>query len=219
MRIIQDKAFFYDFIQNFSIQYTEMFRDPMVYVTIREKVVPHLRTYSKINIWHAGCATGEEVYSLAILLHEEELLEKCTIYATDINQTALNKANKGFFNQMKLKEYSKNYYLAQGKNRFVDYFEKKEQSWAIRNYIKKNITFAYHNMVADGEFAEMNVIMCRNAIIYFDDEFQKRSVETFYKSLSFLGFLVIGDKESLPKETEQYFETICSKNRVYQKII
>lgn len=196
-----------------------MFRDPMVYVTIREKVVPHLRTYSKINIWHAGCATGEEVYSLAILLHEEELLEKCTIYATDINQTALNKANKGFFNQMKLKEYSKNYYLAQGKNRFVDYFEKKEQSWAIRNYIKKNITFAYHNMVADGEFAEMNVIMCRNAIIYFDDEFQKRSVETFYKSLSFLGFLVIGDKESLPKETEQYFETICSKNRVYQKII
>lgn len=216
--LIHDSAFFQKLVREFSITVTEMFRDPDVYRTLREEVVPYLTTYPFIKIWHAGCATGEEVYSLAILLHEENLLDRATIYATDFNEAALSTAREGIYSIERVKEYSNNYHKSGGKNSFSDYYHAEYGSVAIPGFLKKNITFARHNLVTDQVFGEMHLIMCRNVLIYFDRTLQDRVFKLFDDSLTHSAFLCLGSKESLKfSTTAPNFDEFNSKQKIYRK--
>lgn len=195
--MLHDQDFFHHFLQDMSITFTEMFRDPSVYRYIREEVIPYLRTYPYIKIWHAGCATGEEVYSMAILLHEAGLLEKCQIYATDFNDYALSEAKEGIYDVKNFKEYKNNYIESGGQKNFEDYYDSKYNVVKIKNFLSKPVTFSSHNLVCDTVFGEMHLIVCRNVMIYFRSELQKRVLQLFLDSLSQRGFLCLGTKESI----------------------
>nr|MBF0220620.1 protein-glutamate O-methyltransferase CheR [Desulfobulbaceae bacterium] len=209
--LLHDSVFFQKLVSDFSITVTEMFRDPEVYKTLREKVLPYLATYPFIKVWHAGCATGEEVYSFAILLHEEGLLERTTIYATDFNEDALSTARQGIFSIDRTKEYAENYRKSGGKASLSEYFHAQYDSIVMANSLKKNITFARHNLVTDQVFGEMHLILCRNVLIYFDRTLQERVFRLFSESLIHNGFLCLGSKESLK------FSTIVSEFNEYEK--
>jgi len=196
-RILYEPAFFQELIDSFSITVTEMFRDPEVYVFLRTQVVPYLATYPFIKVWHAGCATGEEVYSLAIVLAEEGILERSTIYATDFNETALQTAREGIYPIDRLKGYSDNYHKSGGQQSLVNYFHAEYDSVIMAKALKKNITFARHNLASDQVFGEMNLIICRNVMIYFNRTLQERVLTLFDDSLVGNGFLLLGSKESL----------------------
>jgi len=186
-----------DFLTHFSIPVTEMFRDPDFFKLFREQVVPVLKTYPFIKIWHVGCATGQEVYSMAIVLHEEGMYERARIYATDINPKVLRKAKEGIFDAEKLDSYNENYHLAGGKADLMDYFHLKYEACIFNNKLRDNLLFFDHNLVQDQSFAEMNLILCRNVLIYFDTQLQKRAVELFDESLCYGGFLCLGNKENI----------------------
>ncbi|MBI9070942.1 MAG: protein-glutamate O-methyltransferase CheR [Melioribacteraceae bacterium] len=217
--VLHNKKTFNLFIKRLSITVTEMFRDPFVYKFIRENVIDILRTYPFIKVWHAGCASGEEVYSLAILLKEEGLLERTQIYATDFNNIALNKAKEGIFDIKNIKKYSVNYRDAGGKDSLSSYYHSKYDSVMMNNELKKNITFANHNLITDTVFGEMHLIFCRNVMIYFNKELQGKVFDLFDKSLIPRGFLCLGSKESLKFSTiEEKYNTLGLKERVYQKL-
>ncbi len=180
-----------------SITVTEMFRDPGFYKSLRESVVPLLRTYPFIKIWHAGCATGEEAYSVAIMLHEEGLYDRTTIYASDFNQLALNKAKEGIFSNKLIKEYTTNYQLSGGKDYFSRYYVSDDENAIMNQFLKKNIVWANHNLVTDGVFSEVHMVLCRNVLIYFNQDLQNRVHKLFFDSLVKGGILCLGAKESL----------------------
>jgi len=180
-----------------SITVTEMFRDPGFYKSLRESVVPLLRTYPFIKIWHAGCATGEEAYSVAIMLHEEGLYDRTTIYASDFNQLALNKAKEGIFSNKLIKEYTTNYQLSGGKDSFSKYYVSDDENAIMNQFLKKNIVWANHNLVTDGVFSEVHMVLCRNVLIYFNQDLQNRVHKLFFDSLVKGGILCLGAKESL----------------------
>lgn len=216
--ILYEENVFNKLLLNFSINVTEMFRDPEFYRAIRKKVIPILKTYPFVKIWHAGCSTGEEVYSLAILLQEEGLLGKFQIYATDFNELVLKKAKQGIFSPDKIKEYTLNYQKAGGQESFADYYSAHYDHVKIDESLKKNIVFADHNLATDGAFGEMNLIMCRNVLIYFNRELQNRAIGLFYESLGHFGFLCLGTKEDI--NYTQYmnkFEIIAPKEKIYRK--
>lgn len=216
-RLIDDKTFFETMIRTLTITVTEMFRDPPFYKAIRKKVVPILKTYPFIKIWHAGCATGEEVYSMAILLKEEGLYERAMIYATDINEEALEKAKKGIFQIDFLKKYTSNYQSAGGKEPFSDYYSTGHESAIMKSWIKKNILFSVHNLVTDSAFGEMHLILCRNVLIYFDKTLQNRVFSLFYDSLVLRGFLCLGSKEGIQfSNAFDKFKKIDKKENIYQ---
>jgi len=196
-RIVTDRGVAAKLLQSLSITVTEMFRDPVFYKTMREKVIPILKTYSFIKIWHAGCATGEEAYSMAILLKEEGLYERCTIYATDFNQYALNQAKEGIFSNDMIKAYTNNYQKAGGQEAFSDYYTSRYDRVIMDQSLKKNIVWANHNLVTDYVFAEMHMILCRNVLIYFNKDLQNRVQSLFFNSLTNGGILCLGIKESL----------------------
>lgn len=217
-RILYDKEFFNTLLSDFSINVTEMFRDPSFYKAFREKVVPVLKTYPYIRIWHAGCSTGEEVYSMAILLKEEELYDKTQIYATDFNRVVLEKAKDGIYQINDIKEYTYNYQQAGGKSSFSDYYIAQYGSVAFDPLLKKKITFAEHNLVTDGVFGEMHVIVCRNVLIYFNKELQNRVINLFSDTISNGCFLCLGSKESLKFSTsEDRFEEFVGSEKIYRK--
>ena len=180
-----------------SINVTAMFRDPAFYVAFREKVVPLLRTYPFTRIWEAGCSTGEEVYSLAILLQEEEVYDRTRIYATDINESVLERAQAGVFPLDKMREYTQNYIKAGGKRAFSEYYLAKYDGAQFQRSLVENVVFAQHNLVSDRSFNEFNVIVCRNVMIYFDRALQDRVHRLFYESLVTFGVLALGRKESI----------------------
>jgi len=216
--ILYDENAFNKLLLNLSINVTEMFRDPDFYRVVRQKVIPLLKTYPFIKIWHAGCSTGEEVYSLAILLREEGLTGKFQIYATDFNELVLKKAKQGIFPLERIKEYTINYQKAGGLESFADYYNAHYDHAKIDESLKKNIVFADHNLATDGAFGEMNLIMCRNVLIYFNRDLQNRAFGLFYDSLSHFGFLCLGTKEDL--NFTQYtskFEVIAPKEKIYRK--
>ena len=216
--ILAERDFFNSFLMDMSISVTEMFRDPQIFVALREKVFEALRTYSFLKIWHAGCATGEEVYSMAILLKEAGLYEKTQIYATDYNKHSLSIAQKGIYSLKNMRTYTENYQKAGGLTSFSEYYYAKYDSAIIRDAIKKNITFAHHNLVCDGVFGEMNLILCRNVLIYFNGDLQNRVLNLFSESLCNRGFLCLGSKESLVgREVENDFQVIAKKEKIYQK--
>ena len=216
--ILYDENAFNKLLLNLSINVTEMFRDPEFYRAVRQKVIPLLKTYPFIKIWHAGCSTGEEVYSLVILLKEEGLSGKFQIYATDFNELVLKKAKQGIFSLDRIKEYTLNYQKAGGLESFADYYTAHYDHAKIDDSLKKNIVFADHNLATDGAFGEMNLIMCRNVLIYFNRNLQNRAFGLFYDSLSHFGFLCLGTKEDL--NFTQYankFEVIAPKEKIYRK--
>lgn len=217
-KILHDPACLKRLIADFSINVTEMFRDPLFFRDFRNLVVPLLRTYPSIRIWHAGCSTGEEVYSMAILLLEEGIYGKTKIYATDINAEVLETAKKGLFPLGNMRMYTNNYLLSGGKEAFSDYYTVTNHGVKFHSYLTKNIVFAQHNLVTDSSFNEFHVILCRNVLIYFNKPLQEKVHGLFYESLGMLGILGLGDKETVNYTGKaEYYESIgCQK--LYKKI-
>ncbi len=216
--VLEDEVFFREMVLDFSINVTEMFRDPSFFKYIRESILPVLESYPQIKIWHAGCSSGEEVYSMAILLKECGLYDRCQIYATDFNDKIIERAKDGIYSLESIKEYTKNYILSGGVNSFSDYYIAKYDNAILNNELKNKITFAQHNLVTDGSFGEMNLIICRNVLIYFDRELQNRANRLFMESLIKGGYLCLGSKETLIySDVMEQFETISDEFKVYRK--
>lgn len=217
-KIINDEKFFKSILLDFSIIVTEMYRDPEFYNSIRNNVLDKLKQHSFIKIWHAGCASGEEVYSMAILLKEEGIYEKTQIYATDFNEEVLSKAKEGIFPIECIKEYTNNYQKAGGIGSFADYYTANNDFVVIDPSLRKNIVFAHHNLVNDGVFGEMNLIVCRNVLIYFTNKLKEKVIKLFLDSLSIGGYLWLGPKESLKfSEFENQFQIVAKEERIYRK--
>jgi chemotaxis protein methyltransferase CheR len=202
-----------------SINVTSMFRDPSFYRAFRSRVVPLLRTYPSIRIWHAGCSTGEEVYSMAILLEEEGLYDKSRIYATDMNEGVLEKAKAGIFPMAKMREYTAAYLKSGCQGTLSEYYTARYDGAVMRASLKRNVVFARHNLSTDAAFNEFNVILCRNVMIYFDEVLQERSHKLFYESLGKFGVLALGAKESLrlPSYADEY-EALDRVNKLYRRV-
>ena len=217
-KVLYDKTFFETLLLDLSINVTEMFRDPSFYLAVRQTVIPRLKKHSFIKIWHAGCSTGEEVYSMAILLQEEGLYEKTQIYATDFNTLVLEKAKHAIYPIDLVKDYTANYQKAGGLNSFADYYSARYDSVILSPSLKEKIVFADHNLVTDGVFGEMNMILCRNVLIYFTKNLQGRVIKLFLDSLAPSGFLCLGTKESLHLSAYSgYFAPLVEKEKIYQR--
>ncbi|MDA8165397.1 MAG: protein-glutamate O-methyltransferase CheR [Desulfobacteraceae bacterium] len=218
-RVLSDRNFFELLLRDLSISVTEMFRDPGVYQRLRTEVVPRLMTWPFVKIWHAGCATGEEVYSMAILLHEEGLLERCQIYATDFNQLALKGAKEGIYSLDQVRLFTGNYLKGGGRESFSDYYTADDDAVILKSWLKKRIVFADHNLVTDSVFSEVQMVVCRNVLIYFNRDLQQRIFRTFYESLCPGGILVLGTKESLQLSgMAELFEPVCPDEKIYKKV-
>jgi len=216
--VIHDESFFEEVLHDLSITVTEMFRDPEFFRSLRKQIIPYLKTHPYVRIWHAGCATGEEVYSLAIVLEEEGFYERTTIFATDFNDTALSKAREGIYPLEKMKEFTANYQRAGGTGSFAQYYHAGYDAVILEPSLRKNITFANHNLVTDGVFSEMHLVICRNVLIYFDKTLQNRVLQLFRDSLVHGGILALGSKESLQfSEVANDFKTLSEKWKIYQK--
>jgi chemotaxis protein methyltransferase CheR len=219
-RILHDAACLDRFLLGVSVHATAMFRDPSFYLTFRKKVVPLLKTYPTVQIWVAGCSTGEEVYSLAILLREENLYGRCRIYATDISQAVLRKARDGIFPLAAMRDYTNNYHQAGGASDFSDYYTAQYDSVIFSSALKSNVVFSEHNLATDGSFNEFQVILCRNVMIYFNRDLQARVHNLLYDSLSMFGVFGLGNKESL-KFTPRaaFYEHLNDKDKLYRKVM
>jgi len=216
--LLYDVEFFETLLRDLSINVSEMFRDPSFYQALREEVIPILKTYPFIKIWHAGCSTGEEAYSMAILLQEEGLYERTQLYATDFNDVVLQKAKEGIYPVETVKEYTLNYQKSGGRNSFVNYYSAKHDRIIMKRSLKKNIVFANHNLVTDGVFGEMNLILCRNVLIYFTKDLQNRVLALFYDSLCHHGLLCLGSKENIRFSAyADHFEDVVRDEKIYRK--
>lgn len=203
-----------------SINVTAMFRDPGFYLVFRNQVIPLLRTYPFIRVWMAGCSTGEEVYSMAILFMEEGLYDRVRLYATDINDTVLQQARSGIFPLDKMQEYTQNYIRAGGKRAFSEYYTAAYDGALFSPALRERVVFAQHNLVDDRSFAEFNVILCRNVMIYFDRTLQNRVHQLFYESLPMYGILALGSKETLRFSMyEDRFEELDAREKIYRKVM
>ncbi|NBB21600.1 protein-glutamate O-methyltransferase CheR [Runella sp. CRIBMP] len=216
--LINDKSFFAWFLETLTVNVTEMFRDPIFYKELREKVIPTLASYPIIKVWHAGCATGEEVYSMAILLQEAGLLNRTKMYATDLNPVNLERARQGIIPLKQIKEYTTNYIKSGGTNDFSAYYTAQYDNAIIHKEYREEVVFARHNLAVDQVFNEFQLICCRNVMIYFNQELQNRAVHLFHDSLSPLGYLAIGIKESLLfTDIKEQFEAISPLARIYRR--
>jgi chemotaxis protein methyltransferase CheR len=217
-KLYHDESYFNEFLRGLSITVTEMFRDPPFYRAVRAKIIPMLKTFPFIKIWHAGCATGEEVYSIAILLHEEGFLERTRIYATDFNKHSLDRAQEGVYSVDKMTIAAANYREAGGTEEFSSYYNASYDLVKFKGYLNKRITFSFHNLVTDGVFGEMNLICCRNVLIYFDKTLQDHVLCQFTESLRYGGFLCLGNKETLNfTAVKSLFEPLDAQQRLYRK--
>jgi chemotaxis protein methyltransferase CheR len=218
-RLLHDPSVMERLLLDLSVNVTAMFRDPNFYAAFRMQVVPLLRTYPFVRIWHAGCSTGEEVYSMAILLQEEGLYSKTRIYATDINEVVLQRAKAGIFPLDKMQEYTQNYLRAGGKRSFSEYYTAAYDGALFSPALRANVVFAQHNLVTDHSFSEFNVILCRNVMIYFDRTLQTRVHELFYESLPMFGILALGNKESLRfSKVEECYEVLDAREKIFRKV-
>jgi chemotaxis protein methyltransferase CheR len=216
--VLRSEPLAHEMIADFSITVTEMFRDPTFYTAVRTHIIPYLRTYPFIRIWHAGCATGEEVYSLAILLEEAGLYDRTTIFATDFNDHALQTARDAIYPLADIQRYTANYQLAGGTNSFGDYYHAHYRSGRIDKRLQRHITFANHNLVTDDVFSEMHLIFCRNVLIYFNRQLQSRVFSLLDRSLVRDGFLCLGMKESLEfAPMRRAYEAVDGRHRIYRK--
>ncbi|HKJ64507.1 MAG TPA: protein-glutamate O-methyltransferase CheR [Desulfopila sp.] len=217
-RIIYDEEFFLALLLDLSINVTEMFRDPLFYRELRQLIVPHLQTYPFIKVWHAGCSAGQEVYSMAILLEEEDMKERAQIYATDFNELILAQAKRGIYPIDVIRQYTANYIQSGGRESFSDYYTADDKHVILDGRLRKRILFSSHNLATDGVFGEMNIILCRNVLIYFNKELQERVLELFFDSLCPGGFLCLGSKESLKfSKLADRFESVTGREKIYRK--
>jgi len=218
-RVMHDPAAFTRLLQFLTIPVTEMFRDPEYFLAVRQQVAPVLKTYPSLNVWVAGCSTGEEVYSLAILLQEEGLLERTQIYATDINPDALEAARRGVMPLERMRLYTENYQKSGGKRAFSDYYTAAYGGALFERSLVENVTFADHSLATDSVFAETHFISCRNVMIYFNRRLQNRVLGLFHESLCHRGFLGLGSKESIEFSSHaQRFEVMSRRERLYRKV-
>jgi chemotaxis protein methyltransferase CheR len=216
---LRDPEVMQQLLLDHSINVTAMFRDPTFHLAFREEVVPLLRTYPFTRIWVAGCSTGEEVYSLAILLEEESLYERARIYATDINEDVLERARLGVFPLAKMQDYTRNYIGGGGKRSFSDYYTSGYDGAAFDRALMRNVVFAQHNLAMDRSFNEFHVILCRNVMIYFERSLQERVFDLFDGSLARLGILALGHKESLRTSAHaDRYEELDAAERLYRKV-
>lgn len=218
-KVLYEPEFFNAVLQYMTISTTEMFRDPNYFKAFREKVIPYLESYPSIKIWVAGCSSGEEAYSFAIIFKEAGLLDRVMIYATDINPVILEKAKAGIYRLEDMKKNSLNYQQSGGQKSLSDYYTASYNAAAIDPALKKNIVFADHSLATDSVFSEMQFVSCRNVLIYFDKELQNRAINLFHDSLSMKGFLGIGSKESLKFSGHgDSFEHWSANDRIYRKL-
>ncbi len=216
-RILGDPEFFADVLEDLGVRVSEMFRDPSFYRTLRARVVPVLRTYPLLRVWHAGCATGEEVYASAILLSEEGLYERTQIYATDLSLQALEQAKQGIYSVEHLRTFTENYEKSGGISSFSNYYTAAYDRIALKESLRRNILFFQHNLVSDHVFGEMQVIFCRNVLIYFGQDLRNRVLDKFAQSLCSGGFLCLGSSERLPRsDTQKAFGEFAAEERIYR---
>lgn len=218
-KLFNDSFFFEEFLQEITVNVTEMFRDPTFFLSLRTNLLPILSTYPFIKIWDAGCSTGEELFSLAILLKEEGLLDRTKIYATDINQKVLKKAKEGIFSSSGLAAYTEGYIAAGGKANLTDYYVSNYGSLKFDSELIKNVVFYPHNLATDSSFNEFHLIICRNVLIYFTRELQDRIFTLFDDSLVNLGYLALGRKETLAMSSIfSKYNYVDKDNRIYRKV-
>jgi chemotaxis protein methyltransferase CheR len=218
-RVLHDGEAMDRLLLDLSVNVTAMYRDPRFYQVFREVVVPRLRTYPFLRIWHAGCSTGEEVVSMAILLHEEGLYDRTRVYATDINEAVLQRARTGIFPLERMQEYTENYIRAGGRRSFSEYYTAKYDGALFSPALLENVVFSQHNLATDRSFAEFNVIVCRNVLIYFDRTLQAHVHGLFYDSLATFGVLGLGSKESLRLSPyDGCYEALPGGEKLYRKV-
>ncbi len=215
--ILRDDSYFASLLPETTISVTEMFRDPTFYKAVREAVIPELAKLELVKVWHAGCASGEEVYSMAILLKEAGIYDKCRIYATDIDETVLKQAKEGIYKLENLRLYIENYRASGGIEPFTDYYSSSCDAVKIEESLKKNILFSCHNLVTDSVFSEMDLIICRNVLIYFNRELQDRVFKLFRDSLHHSGIMCLGSRESVRfSSSSSEFEDMLESARIYK---
>lgn len=218
-RVLHDPRFMERFLMEVSINVTAMFRDPPFYIAFRKKVMPLLSSLPFIRIWHVGCSTGEEVYSMAILLKEEGLFEKSKIYATDINEVVLDRAKKGIYPLSLMKEYTDNYIKGGGSRSFSDYYSTDNKNAVLASSLQKNIVWGQHNLVTDSSFNEFDIIFCRNVMIYFNKSLQNKVHNLLYSSLKTDGILGLGAAESVKFTAfENYYEELDGRMKIFKKV-
>jgi chemotaxis protein methyltransferase CheR len=218
-KVLHDQACMERLLLDLSINVTAMFRDPSFYLAFRRTVAPMLRTYPFLRIWNAGCSTGEEAYSMAILLREEGLYERARIYATDINEPVLEQAKAGIFPLEKMQEYTQNYIAAGGTRAFSDYYVAGYDGARFQRSLTDHVVYAQHNLVSDGSFNEFNVILCRNVMIYFGPELQDRVHRLFHESLGMFGILALGHKETLRFcGHRDCYQELDAAERIYRRV-
>jgi len=219
-RLTQDASYLTRFVEQVTVNVTEMFRDPLFYRTLREEILPVLATWPMIRIWHAGCSTGEEVFSLAILLKEANLLHKSVQYATDINPAVLERARAGIYPLSQMKQYSENYILSGGRLDFSSYYTAQYNSAKFDDSLGKRVVLATHNLVSDGAFNEFQLILCRNVMIYFDKILQDKVMNLFYDSLETLGYIAMGSKETVKfTSVAGKFKQLSNRERIWRKMM
>ncbi|MCW3088895.1 MAG: chemotaxis protein methyltransferase CheR [Sediminibacterium sp.] len=216
--LLNNEAVFHHFLQEVTVNVTELFRDPIYYKALREIVLPVLASYPIINIWHAGCSSGEEVFSMCILLHEAGLLKRARIYATDINPANLEKAKNGILSLHYMKEYTANYQQSGGEHDFADYYSARYDHAIVNEALRSQVIFSQHNLVSDKVFNEFQLISCRNVMIYFNKQLQDHVLQLFYESLSPLGFLTLGLKESIQfGPAKDKFDTLNPTAKIFRR--
>lgn len=216
-KVLNDQSYLSRFIEEVTVNVTEMFRDPFFYKTLKEKIIPQLAVNPFIKIWLAGCSTGQEVYSISILLHEANLAHKAIIYATDINPTVLENAKTGVYpiNQMKL--YTESYHNSGGTADFSSYYSANYDHVSFKEYLRKNVIFSTHNLVSDRSFNEFQLIICRNVLIYFDKVLQDKVFNLFDGSLETLGYLALGSKETIRFSNLNLTYKQVEKEKIWKK--
>lgn len=216
--LTNDQDYFESFLIEITVNVTEMFRDPLFYKSLATNIIPYLQSYQRIKVWNAGCSTGEELYSFAILFAEQKLYERSFFYGTDINADVLEFAKNGIYDLQKMKQYSENYQKTGALHTLSDYYSAGYGAASISHSLKKNVLFSAHNLASDGVFNEFQLISCRNVLIYFNNALQEKVINLFYDSLANFGFLCLGSKETLRNAEIGRFKIIDKKNNIYQKI-
>jgi len=217
-RLLREPQVFPQLLDFLTVQVSSMFRDPAYYAALRRRVVPLLRTYPSLKLWVAGCSAGEEVYSLAIMLREEGLLERTIIYATDINSQALERAGAGVYPQDRIADFSENYVAAGGRGSLSDYYTAAYGNAIFDKSLRRNVVFSDHSLATDSVFAEVHLVSCRNVLIYFNRVLQERALGLFHDALCRKGFLGIGSKESIRFSAHANdFSEVSAEQRIYQK--
>ena len=217
-RMLRDPVLFEGLLRAVTVNVSAMFRDPAVFKTIREQVTPYLKTYPFVKIWHAGCASGESAYSMAILLQEEGLKGRFRIYATDIDREVLQRAQEGIFPLKDMKQFTHNYQKSGGRSSFSDYYTAHYDHAMLAPSLKEHIVFASHNLAGDSAFGEMQMVLCRNVLIYFKEGLKDRVLNLFHSCLADGGFLCLGTKETLDgRAIAPYYREIAPHSRIYRK--